>query len=205
MDDAGTREVIRGLREGSPEAWRVLYDAHAERVWLGVARRLGPQASDVADVVQETMLAAARSARSFDESKGTLWQWLWGIAQMQIALHFRRQKRHERKYAGEWLAASRGRLARWLEGSGESPTDLLESAELAECVRDTLHELPDDYELLLAAKYLDGESVEQIAVRERTTSVAVRSKLARARQAFRRAFAGISGRQNDVETSHAHP
>ena len=173
-------------------------------VWCGVARRLGPRANDVADVVQETMLAAARSARSFDESKGTLWQWLWGIAQMQVALHFRQRQRHERKYAGEWLAASQGRLARWLEGSGEAPTDLLETAELAECVRDTLNDLPDDYESLLAAKYLDGESVEQIASRERTTSVAVRSKLARAREAFRRAFAGITGRQTDAENSHAH-
>ena len=33
----------------------------------------------------ETMLAAARSARTYDASKGTLWVWLWGIARMQVA------------------------------------------------------------------------------------------------------------------------
>jgi RNA polymerase sigma-70 factor (ECF subfamily) len=38
---------------------------------------------------------------------------------------------------------------------------------------------------VLTAKYLDGESVENIANRERSTVTAVRSRLARARQAFR--------------------
>jgi RNA polymerase sigma-70 factor (ECF subfamily) len=62
------------------------------------------------------------------------------------------------------------------------------SAETAELVRLTLTALPVDYETLLTAKYLDGESVETIAERERSTEAAVRSKLARARQAFREAY-----------------
>src|SRR5207248_116660 len=107
-----------------------LYDAFAERVWRGVARLLGPNSADVADVVQETMLAAARSARTFDDGKGSLWVWLWGIARMQVALHYRKQQRHDRlKHTGDWLAASNGRLARWLDGSDDSPTVLLEAAE----------------------------------------------------------------------------
>ena len=38
------------------------------------------------------------------------------------------------------------------------------------------------------AKYLDGKSVEELANAERSTTTAVRSKLARAREAFRRLF-----------------
>ena len=60
---------------------------------------------------------------------------------------------------------------------------------MAALVRVTLAELPAEYEALLTAKYLDGEPVDRIAVRERSTEVAVRSKLARARQAFREAYA----------------
>ena len=45
-----------------------------------------------------------------------------------------------------------------------------------------------------------------IAGRERTTETAVRSKLARARDAFRRAFLRRSGeRETDAETCHEHP
>ena len=46
-------------------------------------------------------------------------------------------------------------------------------------------ELPAEYETVLTARYLDGESVEHIANLERSTVTAVRSRLARARQAFR--------------------
>src|SRR5687767_580217 len=117
MDEQQARDIVRGLREGRADAWGSLDDAFAERVWRGVARLLGPNSADVADVVQETMLAAARSARTFDADRGSLWVWLWGISRMQVALHFRKQQRHDRlKHAGEWLAASSGRLARWLDG-----------------------------------------------------------------------------------------
>src|SRR6266851_1791634 len=145
MDEQQERDVVRGLREGRADAWRALYDAFAERVWRGVARLLGPRSADVADVVQETMLAAARSARTFDSAKGSLWLWLWGIARLQVALHFRKQQRHDQlRQASDWLAASNGKLSRWLEGTDAvAPPALLEAAELATLVRTTLSELPD--------------------------------------------------------------
>lgn len=192
MDEHQERQVVLGLHEGNPDAWRRLYEAFAERVWRCVARLMGPSASDIADVVQETFLAAARSARSFDPQRGPLWLWLWGIARRHVALHYRKKERHDRlQQACETLGAD-GRLLRWLEGAPETPPDTLVAGELAQLVRVTLAELPLDYETLLTAKYLDGESVEQIAERERTTAVAIRSKLARARQAFREAFAKYS-------------
>src|SRR4051794_4475306 len=129
MDEQVAREVARGLREGRPDAWRTLYDAFAERVWRGVARAVGPTSADVADVVQETMLAAARSARTFNEASGSLWNWLWGIARIQVALHFRKQKRHDRlKHAGEWLAARAGRLAPRPRRHDANPPQFLENA-----------------------------------------------------------------------------
>jgi RNA polymerase sigma-70 factor (ECF subfamily) len=190
MDDTQERRIAQGLREGNPDAWRDLYDAFAERVWRGVARLLGPAASDVADVVQETFIAAAKSARGFDPAKGTLWLWLWGIARMHVALHFRKKDRHDRlTRARDWLAAGNGRLRRWFDGREPSPAEALEASELGELVRATLAELPQEYEDVLTAKYLDGQSVEQLARRDRCTEVAVRSRLARARGAFRDVFA----------------
>ena len=96
LDEQQERLIAQGLREGKTNAWQALYDAYAERVWRGVARLLGPQSSDVADVVQETMMAAARSARTFDATRGSLWPWLWGIAHNHIALHLRKQERRRR-------------------------------------------------------------------------------------------------------------
>src|SRR3954447_24794201 len=96
MEESQERLVAQGLRAGHADAWRALYDAFAERVWRAVARLVGPSSADVADIVQETFMAAARSARQYDPAKGPLWFWLWGIARRQIALHYRKQKRHDR-------------------------------------------------------------------------------------------------------------
>lgn len=178
MDEQQEREVARGLAAGNADAWRALYDAHAERVWRAVARLMGPPGSDVADVVQETFLAAARSARTFDPNRGPLWGWLWGIARRYVAQHYRKTDRQRRLL-----------LARAAADGRPDSADPLLTLEVAALVRITLTDLPVEYEAILTAKYLDGEPVDRIAVRERSTEVAVRSKLARARLAFREAYA----------------
>jgi RNA polymerase sigma-70 factor, ECF subfamily len=189
LDEQQEHLVAQSLREGKTEAWQALYDAYAERVWRGVARLLGPQSTDVADVVQETMMAAARSAATFNPARGSLWPWLWGIAHNHVALHLRKQERRNRlTQAGAWLAASNGQLLHWLEGKEPSPPAALAAAELATLVRAALTALPCEYGLLLSARYLDGEDVSQIAIREHSSEVAVRSKLTRARTAFREIF-----------------
>ena len=190
MDDQHEQDVAQGLRQGKVEAWRALYEAYAERVWRTVACLLGPDSTDVADVVQETFLAAARSAAGYDPERGSLGLWLWGIARRHAALHCRKQGRLDRlKRAGDWLGAGNGQVLRSLRGQEDTlPEEVLASAELATLVRTTLTELPHEYEMLLTAKYLDGLPVEDIARQTRSTSTAVRSKLARARQAFREAF-----------------
>jgi RNA polymerase sigma-70 factor (ECF subfamily) len=188
MDDQREREIALGLREGRPDAWHALYDEFAPNVWQAVSRWLGPRHAEIADIVQETFMAAAGAARQYDDRRGSLARWLGGIARNKIALFFRKQKRHERLDAGPDGAAAAGRLLLWLEDREFDPAAALEAVELAGFVRATLTALPGDYETLLVAKYVDGESVEQIAVAEQSTPVAVRSKLARARQAFREHF-----------------
>jgi RNA polymerase sigma-70 factor (ECF subfamily) len=190
MDDRHEREVALGLRQGKAQAWQALYEAYAEQVWRAVARLLGADTADVADVVQETFLAAARSAAAYDPARGSLWMWLWGIARNHVALHQRKQSQRDRlRRAGAWLASCDGAVLGYLRGrESPLPEEALASAELAALVRATLTDLPEDYSLLLTAKYLDGLAVEDIARHMRSTATAVRSKLARARQAFREAF-----------------
>jgi RNA polymerase sigma-70 factor (ECF subfamily) len=200
MDDQRQREVARGLREGKTEAWRALYDAYCRPVWHSVARAMGPDSADIGDVVQETFLAAARSARNFDPARGSLWMWLSGIARRQVALHYRQQKRNDRAKDHRGLMAGGARqVLRWLDNGREAPEEILATAELCSTVRATLTELPTDYETLLRAKYFDGVSVEEIAGASDSSSTAVRSKLARARKAFRRAFANTSACSDDSD------
>jgi len=193
MEQHEDSQLARGLCEGDVDAWERLYDTHAERVWRLVSRAMEPGSSDVADVVQETFLAAARSARTYDMSRGSLTLWLNGIVRRQVALYYRREKRHGS--AGGSSAALEGALsvrAGAVAQSDGNPATALDVAERALQVRDALTKLPTDYEVLLTSKYIDGATVEQIAAAESSTHEAIRSKLARARRAFRRAFKGDS-------------
>jgi RNA polymerase sigma-70 factor (ECF subfamily) len=189
MDSSPEHETARGLREGSAEAWRAFYDAHAERLWFWVARQVGPQAADVADVVQETFLAAARSAASFDPARGTLWAWLVGIGRNHVALHYRKLQQRQRLIVmGGQGRVANGQAVDWLETREPPPAGLVATAEMAAIVRAALADLQADYGTLLTARYLEETSIEELAEREQCTTTALRSKLARARRAFREAF-----------------
>ncbi len=192
MDLSPEQQIARGLREGTAEGWRAFYDAYAQRLWLWVARQVGPQTADVADVVQETFLAAARSTASFDQDLGTPWSWLVGIGRNHVALHYRKLARRQRVVVGgEWLHGANGQSLDWLESREPPPAHLLATAEMATLVRSALADLPADYGTLLAARYLEDTPVEELAAAEHVSLVALRSKLARARRAFRETFANM--------------
>lgn len=191
MDEL-TRQIGPGLRQGSRDAWAKLYDAYAGRLWREVSRLAGPDAADIADVVQEVFLVAAKSARHFDEQRGSLWVWLSGIARRQTAELFRRRIA-QFNLAVRWWQSLDGSARQWLAGTGDAPDTAAESKELGVLVRAALLELPDDYRTLLSRRYLDDAKTTELA-RELSCSVeAVRAKLLRARRAFREHFEKITG------------
>ena len=182
LDEHDQSAVICGLRTGNRESWAALYEGYSVDVWRYVARLVGPNVPDVADFVQETFLAAARSARQFDPQRGSLWSWLTGIAHHNVSLYWRQISQAARLQSLSENHA--GELHRWLEGS-EADCLPFEQSELAELVRGVLAELPSDYAALLTAKYIDDASLDDLSRQWRQTVEALKSKLARARREFR--------------------
>lgn len=175
------------VTSGNADEWRVLYDQYSVRVWRYVARLLGADSEAVADAVQETFLAAARSAHRFDPQKGTHWSWLAGIAHNQVAVYWRRVGVRRIDPAEPRFDDS--------PGGGNVPEDHLQQRETIELVRQVLAELPGDYAGLLEAKYTDGCSVNELVEAFGGTTEAMRSRLARARREFKRR----------IESSHLAP
>ena len=203
MDERMEQVIAAGLREGDCQAWTQLYEAYAQPIFREVSRLMGGNPADVADVVQEAFLAAARCARQFDSSRGTLWLWLLGIARNQVALYWRKRSTRLAQ-ARRWWASLNGSAKDWLAGSADPPAEILATKELAVLVRATLAELPADYQVLLTARYLDDASAEQIASRTGSTGDAVRAKLVRARRSFREAYLKIVHHDSNeaIEASH---
>jgi RNA polymerase sigma-70 factor (ECF subfamily) len=160
--------------------------------------RLMADQSAVADVVQETFLAAAKSAKGYDKRRGSLWVWLWTIGRRQIALHYRRQKPTvSLDQAVQWWNSLNGQQVDILDQMAAPPA-MLETRELGELVRRCLEQLTAEQETLLLAKYVDQIPVKKIAKQLHCSVVAARSKLARARKTFKCEFRKLT---NNVPVS----
>lgn len=187
LDDVST---MTRLRAGDAEAWDSLYRRYRERVWRYVARATGAGDEQVADLVSETFLEAARCARSFDAAKGSAAGWILGIASRRVADAWRKTYRNRRLHEG--LAFSQdgrtGPPADERSGALSEPERKLSAKERADAVRQALASLPGDYAELLAGKYFDDASLEELAAARGESAVAISSRLARARDALRQAL-----------------
>jgi RNA polymerase sigma-70 factor (ECF subfamily) len=190
LDEPDQIAVIRGLQEGRRDAWAKLYDGYSVDVWRYVARLLDGDAASVADVVQETFIEAAQSARKFDSARGALWSWLAGIAHHRVSAHWRRV--HGIKALGERVKSELDSRSE-LKTDSRAASQVLEQREVVESVRATLAELPSEYCALLLAKYADNRELADLS-REWSSSIeAIKSKLARARREFRARFGQATG------------
>jgi RNA polymerase sigma-70 factor (ECF subfamily) len=168
----------RGLRDavlaGDERAWRLLYDDSFAGLYAYVLWRCAGLRDRADEAAQETWLTAVRRIGRFDPNAGSFAGWLRGIAVNVLRNQFRRER--VRRPPGQLrdLADDSGRLG--------------DPARQAERIAAALSALPDRYEAVLRAKYLDGRSVADIAAECGETSKAVESLLTRARQAFRDAY-----------------
>ena len=168
------RGLQRAVLAGDEQAWKLLYDEAFPGLYRYVLWRCGGLRDPAEEVVQETWLTAVRRLRSFDPASGNFAAWLRGIAANLLRNHFR----HE------------GRRVRRTQPLDSEPPAVPDEArrEQAERVALALGALPEHYESVLRAKYLDGRSVVAIAEERDESAKAVESLLTRARQAFREAY-----------------
>jgi len=151
-------------------------------LWRLLSKLIGGK-DEIADILQETFLAAAKSASQYDASRGTSWQWIVGIARNQLAIYYRKEARNNRVAPGGDLYEA---LANRLDGEGDAtnPELALTSEETAAQVRFALTSMMPHNRDLLISFYLAEISVDQIANEQKKTESAVRSQLQRARKEF---------------------
>jgi RNA polymerase sigma-70 factor, ECF subfamily len=168
----------RGLRDavlaGDEQAWRTWYDEAYADLYRYVLWRCGGLRDRADEVVQDVWLTAVRRVRAFDPCAGPFAAWLRGIAANLLRNAFRRDRRRGRmEVLGPEVARPDGDLERRLRAEG---------------VACALAVLPERYEEVLRAKYLEGRSVAEIAAGRGETPKTVESLLSRARAAFREAY-----------------
>ncbi|HVS39050.1 MAG TPA: sigma-70 family RNA polymerase sigma factor [Gemmataceae bacterium] len=165
--ERGLRDAVRA---GDETAWKTLYEESFAGLYAYVRWRCGGLRDAADDIVQETWLTAVRRIGRFDPARGRFADWLRGIAANLLRNHFRRARRQP------------------ISGRLRDPARPADEPGRAERIAGALAALPEHYEAVLRAKYLDGRTVADIAAAGGETPKAVESLLSRARQAFRDAY-----------------
>lgn len=176
-DDVG---LLRAAAFGDPAAVERLLDEVGPVVYGFVHARVGGDEAAAADLVQETLLEAVRSAGGF-RGEAALATWVCTIARRRVARYYERERRQE--------AARRGLRA--LPGGDEEPTTPAAPEQEIdgrdEVIR-ALGALPALHRQVLVLKYLDDRSVEEIASELGKGRTQVQSLLQRARDGLRRSL-----------------
>jgi len=171
-DNVEDRALAEAARRGDEDAWRVLFERHANAAYRFAYVRTGRRRERAEEAVQEAWMIAVRKLSSFDSQRGPFGAWLQGILTHVLANQRRR-----------WA----------LRDASEQPLNTpaleLPNTSLADDrLAVALTELPLGYQDALRAKYIEGHSTNDIAARSGRTPKAIESLLARARAALRDAY-----------------
>ena len=134
---------------GHPDALRGAFDAWGGPIHAYCVRRLS--LGEAADATQEVFVSAWRARAQFDPSRGTLAQWLFGIARNTCVGFHRRAARVPEPMAD--LPAGRSQPA----GDEALPDRLM--------LVGALRQLPERQRRVLMASFVDGWTNQEVAER----------------------------------------
>lgn len=170
--ELGDNELLRLSREGDEEAFLALYRRHQGAVFRFALHMSGCR--EIAEeVTQEVFLTMLAEARQYVAERGPFQAYLIGIARNQV----RRQLRHAREMAAEWLEAR----AEPEGNSGEQLLDELSRAQELSALRAAILSLPPNYREVVVLCDLGGVEYAQAALQIGCPVGTVRSRLHRAR------------------------
>ncbi len=194
MDDEA--RLIEGLKGRARWAWDTLYASRARELCGFVFHLMHPNRSNAEEVHQDVWLAAVNSVEEYDPARGTLRDWLLGIARKRIALYYRRRQaernRTMKPHEETCLEAEE-------PASVVVPEECVEQVERAAVVRAALLAMPEDRRQVLIEKYVGGLPVREIAERSGRTDTAVASLLSRAREQLRQLVRWYFPENSEVE------
>jgi RNA polymerase sigma-70 factor, ECF subfamily len=166
-----------GFAEGNADMWRAFLDREIPLLY-GMFMKQWPNPSLAEELVQKTVFDAVRGCGSYDPSKGSPEEWVFGIARNNIRLEMR--KRANRPSVND-------DISRCLEliDSKPLPNEVLERKETSVIVHSALNRLESKEQAVLRAKYIEGLPARDIAQQMGVAEKAVHNLLYRARISLR--------------------
>lgn len=177
MNEELNQQSWAGFAKGDADIWQDFISREIPQLY-GMFMRRWPNPSLAEELVQRTVFDAVRGRSSYDPSKGSPEEWIFGIARNNIRLEMRRR-------------ASRpsvdGDISTYIEtiDTEPLPDEVLEQKETAAIVQAALDRLENKEQAVLKRKYIENLSALDIARQMGISEKAVHSLLYRARVSLR--------------------
>ncbi len=168
---------LEDLRRRDPSAITELYNAYANRIYSLVFNQVDRNHEVAQDIVQETFVAALKSAAKF-RGQSKVYTWLCSIANKKVSDFYRRQKRQAKYQTTKALELDQ-------LGGEALASDAVESQEKHEVARQVLLSLPLHYRQVLILKYVEEMPVLEISQIMGRSSKSIEGLLTRARNELR--------------------
>jgi RNA polymerase sigma factor (sigma-70 family) len=166
--------LTRRLAAGEEEAFREFHRNYFNRLYQFLLVVTRGQEHEAQDALQETLLRVVRYVRRFDTDEA-FWGWLKVVARSAARDGGRKHRRYFHLLQNFALRRQNETRER----------TVVEDNRLGALLEETLDELDAPDRRLLVGKYLEGETVKELAAHTGLTDKAVESRLGRLRQHVR--------------------
>lgn len=184
VTEAPDDRLLDAARRGDERALTALIERYQPRIY-GFGMKMCRNPEDAQDVVQDTLLAAARTVRDF-RGASSVSTWLYTIARS-----FCIKKRRKSKFAPEHIVSLESEEARGaleLPDGGRPPDQLLHDRRVREALERAVGALDPAYREVLVLRDMEGLAAAEVAEVMELSVEAVKSRLHRARTSVRQAL-----------------
>ena len=192
-------DLLEAARAGSGEALEALLERHEARLYR-FARRLCRHREDAEDVLQESLLAAARGLPRF-RGASSLGTWLYTIAR---SFCIKKRRRSVFAPAEVSLDTEASAAARGVADPARRPDEALEASRLETALERAIAALDRPYREVLLLRDVEGLSAAEVARVTGLSVAAVKTRLHRARGRLREALAPLMAPRGEA-AARDHP
>ena len=180
------QELVARAREGDERALEQLVADNEKRVY-NLCRRLAGNPEDGAELAQEAFLNAWRGLPRF-QGESSFATWLYRLASNACIDFLRREKRRRSLSMTVSLDDETCERQAELPDQRSTPEQHLERQELRRAIRDGLQRLSEEHRQVLVMREVSGLSYAEIGQVLGLEPGTVKSRIARARLALRKAL-----------------
>jgi RNA polymerase sigma-70 factor (ECF subfamily) len=164
--------LTRRLAAGEDEAFRQFQSLYFDRLYRFLLVVAHGDETQARESLQETLMRVARHARPF-ENEDAFWHWLKAIGRNTA----RDAARSRRRYLSL--------LERFTRSSQSEAQPVAQDMVLAAALEESVGELEPAERILIEGKYLEGQTVRELAAQSGLSEKAVESRLLRLRRHLR--------------------